>query len=261
MYSSREVFENLVDISVKKTRLILLRTLVLGFLAGSYIGFGSYLYASVSTGSIEELGYGPSRFFGGLVFSVGLMLVVIAGGELFTGNMLAFVGYLSKKVRLSELLGNFVLVFLANFFGAIIVVLLVYFSGLNGEDGVLSAVGSTALEIAEAKVELSFVQAFLRGILANWLVCLAVVMALASKDLAGKVFACLFPVMAFVAMGFEHSIANMFFLPSGWMLAQSVESTITLLGIVSNLAAVTFGNMIGGLVFVALAYWTVYLRD
>jgi len=248
------------ELGEKKTSLSVLNMFILGMLAGAYIAFGSYLYTVTCTGTVEAQGYGVAKLLGGAAFSVGLMLVLIAGAELFTGNILITVGRLQKKVSWSALLKNLVVVYFANFVGALIVALLIYFSGLNGEGETLSEVGKTALKIAEGKASLGFVPAMIRGILANWLVCLAVVLAIAAKDISGKILACLFPVMAFVAMGFEHSIANMFFLPTGWLLAQNVESSLVLSGMLNNLVAVTIGNIIGGAVFVALAYWVVYLR-
>ncbi|MBD3280454.1 formate/nitrite transporter family protein [Candidatus Dojkabacteria bacterium] len=259
--SPKETFFALTETAEKKANLSFVNMSILGFLAGAYIAFGSYLFTTVYTGSVDALGYGFSKFLGGAMFSVGLMLVLVAGAELFTGNMLILLGKMQKKLSWLQFGKNLLIVYLANFVGSVVVALMIYYSGVNGEGEVLSDVGTTALKIAEYKAELGFVPALLRGILANWLVCLAVVLAAAAKDVPGKIFACLFPIMAFVAMGFEHSVANMFFLPSGLLLSQNVHSTLELSGVANNLVAVTVGNMIGGLIFVALLYWAVYLRN
>jgi len=212
---------------------------------------------------------GMAKLIGGAVFSVGLMLVVIAGAELFTGNNLIFLSVLDRQVSVGKWLRNWTIVFLANFAGSLLLVLLMYWSGLWKTNGNL--VGATALSIANAKVNLTFLQGFARGILCNWLVCLAVWMAVSAGTVIGKVFAIFFPIMAFVASGFEHSVANMFFIPMGLALkGQTAIVTaagltdklahLTVGGMVMNLIPVTLGNIIGGAFFVATLYWMVYIR-
>jgi len=215
------------------------------------------------------LGVGMAKLIGGAVFSVGLMLVVIAGAELFTGNNLIFLSVLDRQVRVSRLLRNWTIVYFANFVGSLLLVLLMYWSGLWKTDGGL--VGAKALAIANSKVNLTFLQGFARGIMCNWLVCLAVWMAVSARTVVGKVWAIFFPIMAFVASGFEHSVANMFFIPMGLALKGQTAivtaagladklSQLTIGGMVMNLIPVTLGNIVGGSFFVATLYWIVYLR-
>lgn len=210
-------------ISEKKKSLSFVKLLVLGILAGAYIGFGANLATVVGNDVAKFLGNGFGQFIFGAVFSTGLMLVVIGGAELFTGNnMFMVIGALNGSCSWGDLLKNWVVVWIANFIGSLLLVyILAYgFYGLL-PDGSVSvglfkgAVGAKALLIAKGKLELTWSAAFCRAILCNWLVCMAVWLALASKDVVGKVFGIFFPIMAFVASGFEHSVANMFFIPMG----------------------------------------------
>ena len=207
----------------------------------------------------------------GSVFSVGLILVVIAGAELFTGNNLLTMCVLGKRISLKRMIKSWGLVYLANFVGSIILVWIMYGSGLwkVGNFGV----GAKALSIANAKVNLSWVEAFCRGIGCNWLVCLAVWMALSSRNVIGKIFAIYFPIMAFVASGFEHSIANMYFIPMGIYLKgnSAVVAAANLTGKLNNLnwgsfwirneIPVTLGNIVGGAFFVGVLYWLIYCKE
>ncbi len=241
---------------------------ILGILAGSYIGFGGLLSTSVTFDIGPALGMGFKRFLAGSVFSVGLILVVIAGAELFTGNNLMISSVMTKDIGLGTMSKRWGLVFLANFIGSILLALIFYFSGLwkagNG------AMGAAAVGIAYSKVNLTFVEALMRAIGCNWLVCLAVWMALAARQIISKIWAIYFPIMAFVAMGFEHCIANMYFIPAGIFLHQWA-GIATPAGFVAdslgwgsflwkNLLPVTIGNIIGGGVFVGMSYWSAYLR-
>jgi formate/nitrite transporter len=244
--------------------------LVLGILAGAYIGFGGLLSTIVSHDAAKFVGVGLSKFFGGAVFSVGLMLVIIAGAELFTGNNLIMASVLGGHTNMSKLLRNWGIVFIANFIGSIILAGIMYGSGLWKTNSL--SVGLTALNIANAKVNLSFWEAIFRAIGCNWLVCLAVWMALSARDVTGKIFAIFFPIMAFVAIGFEHSVANMYFIPLGIFLkgtevaAKALEAGVNLTNLTwggfvwTNLIPVTIGNIIGGSGFVASLYWSVYQR-
>jgi formate/nitrite transporter len=240
--------------------------MILGILAGVYIGFGAALATLISHDSSQFLGVGMSKFFTGSVFSVGLMLVVIAGAELFTGNNLIMASVLGGHTRLSKLLRNWIIVYLANFAGSVLLAGIMYGTGLWKANSM--AVGAQALKIANAKVNLSFWSAFLRGIGCNWLVCLAVWMAISAREVAGKIFAIFFPIMAFVALGYEHCVANMYFIPMGLFLKGTEAAaglTLTNLTwgsglIVKNLIPVTIGNIIGGSGFVAFLYWSVYQR-
>ncbi len=241
---------------------------ILGILAGAYIGFGGLLSTTVTFDMAAKWGIGFTKIFAGGAFSVGLMLVVIAGAELFTGNNLMVSSVMSREITFGTMIKRWGIVFLANFIGSILVAMLFYFSGLwKTGDG---ALGAAAVKVAFNKVTLTFSEALWRGIGCNWLVCLAVWMALAARQTIGKIFAIFFPIMAFVAIGFEHSVANMYFIPTGIFLMngagiappQGVDPEA--LGWISflwnNLLPVTIGNIIGGVVFVGMSYWGAYLR-
>jgi formate/nitrite transporter len=245
-----------------------LTVFVLGILAGAYIGFGGLLSTTVTFDIAAKWGIGFSKIIGGAAFSVGLMLVVIAGAELFTGNNLMVSSVMMREITFSTMLKRWGVVFLANFIGSMIVAFLFYFSGLwKTGDG---ALGAAAVKIAFNKVALSFGEALWRGIGCNWLVCLAVWMALAARQIIGKIFAIFFPIMAFVAIGFEHSVANMYFIPTGILLMNGAGFNSipgidpAILGWINfiwrNLFPVTMGNIIGGVVFVGMSYWGAYLR-
>jgi formate/nitrite transporter len=245
-----------------------LTVFVLGILAGAYIGFGGLLSTTVTFDVAARWGIGFSKILGGAAFSVGLMLVVIAGAELFTGNNLMVSSVMMKEITFSTMLKRWGVVFLANFIGSMIIAFVFYFSGLwKTGDG---ALGVAAVKIAYNKTALSFSEALWRGIGCNWLVCLAVWMALAARQIIGKIFAIFFPIMAFVAIGFEHSVANMYFIPTGILLmSRAGFSNIpgvdpNILGWINffwrNLLPVTIGNIIGGAVFVGMSYWGAYLR-
>jgi formate/nitrite transporter len=256
------------SIGVGKVTSPWLTVTVLGILAGSYIGFGGLLSTSVTFDMKPLAGIGFSKFMAGSAFSLGLMLVVIAGAELFTGNNLMISSVLSKEITIADMLKRWGLVYVANFVGALVIALIFYFSGLwktgNG------ALGEAAVALAVKKVSLGFTEALFRGIGCNWLVCLAVWMALAARQTAGKIFAIFFPIMGFVAIGFEHCVANMYFIPTGiilkhWTAIAPVQAltTDTLNGfnfIWKNLLPVTIGNIIGGALFVGMSYWGAYLR-
>jgi formate transporter len=241
-------------------------TLVLGTVAGAFIEMGAVFSTVVSTSS--RLGDGPTRLLAGAAFSLGLILVVVAGAELFTGNNLIVMSWVSRKITLPGLLRNWAIVYVGNAIGAVSVVMLVYLS----EWWVLAdhSMGATALSIAASKAGLSFGVALARGILANALVCLAVWLAAAGRSLTDKVLAIMFPITAFVAAGFEHSIANMYFrgasairTTGGGRGRQPPSDRLAALngaGLVTNLPAATLGNIVGGGVLVGLVYWFVYLR-
>jgi formate/nitrite transporter len=261
-------------ICVKKTKNDPFKLLVLGILAGAFIGFGGELANMVGHDAAKFVGVGLAAFIKGAVFSVGLMLVVIAGAELFTGNTLITLSVLDGKSKFSGLLYNWSIVYVANFIGSMLMVYLMFGSGLL--EGPNVAVGVAALKTAAGKASLAFWPAFFRGILCNWLVCLAVWMALTSRNTIGKVWAIFFPIMAFIASGFEHSVANMYIIPIGMLLkgVNEVVVAATAAGLapealanvgwygflVKNLVPVTLGNIIGGGFFVATLYWSVYIR-
>jgi formate transporter len=241
------------QIGVKKATLPLVETLALGLLAGAFIAFGAMFYTLVSTDN--PLGFGPGRLLGGLAFSLGLILVVVGGAELFTGNNLVVMAWAARQITTGQLARNWMLVYAANLIGALGTALMVLWSGTLELGG--GAVAETAIAIAQAKVALGVTEAFFRGILCNVLVCLAVWLCFAAHDVPGKVLAIIFPVSAFVALGFEHSIANMYLIPIA-MLAGA--EGVTVAGFLANLVPVTLRNIVGGGVFVALVYWLIYLR-
>jgi len=255
-------------VSVGKATSPWLTVLVLGILAGAYIGFGGLLSTTVTFDLAAKLGVGFTKFMGGAVFSVGLMLVVIAGAELFTGNNLMVTSTLAREITFGIMLRRWALVYVANFIGSVILAALFYLSGLWKTGG--GTLGASAVQIAYAKVSLGFGEALFRGIGCNWLVCLAVWMALAARQTVGKIFAIFFPIMAFVAIGFEHCIANMYFIPTGIFLRAwagipapgGVNPDVLSWGsfMVRNLIPVTIGNLIGGGLFVGMSYWGAYLR-
>lgn len=255
------------SICVKKTNGDPLKIFLLAVLAGAFIGFGAELMTVTVQGIGSSMSFGMAKFMGGAVFSVGLMLVVIAGAELFTGNNLMLISALDKRVSFGKVLGKWGLVYLGNLVGSLILVGIMYGSGLWKMNG--GGVGVTALNIAVSKVNIPFWEAFFRGVGCNWLVCLAVWMSLSSRNVVGKIFAVFFPIMAFVASGFEHSIANMYFIPMGLLLkgqyaiANQVSNLSSLNWgsfIVANEIPVTLGNIVGGAFFVAALYWFIYLR-
>jgi formate transporter len=237
-------------------------TFVLGIVAGAFIALGALFATTVGTGS--DLGFGPTRLLAGVAFSLGLILVVVAGAELFTGNNLIVMAVASRKVTMGQLVRNWGLVYVGNFVGAMSVVLMIVASDWwRLDDG---ALGVSAVGIAAQKAALPFGTAFVRGILANALVCLAVWLATGGRSVVDKVFAIVPPIAAFVAAGFEHSVANMYFIPVGLFLKHRVSapdvdtSSLTVGGFVHNLVATTLGNIVGGALLVGLVYWFVYLR-
>jgi len=222
--------------------------IALGILAGIYIGFGS-----VAATTVKSLG-GPSpaltSFLAASVFCVGLVLVVIPGSELFTGNILMTVGLVNRSVPISKTLRNWVFVYLGNFAGAVLLALAVWGAGFLGTPDAPSAVGKTAAAISDAKIALPFAHALIRGILCNVLVCLAVLLAVSARTTMGKVLGIYFPIMVFVLSGYEHSVANMYFLPVG-LLAKGTPLS-EFLSIFHNLIPVTIGNIVGGMLVILL---------
>jgi formate/nitrite transporter len=234
------------------------RTFVLSLLAGFYIAFGAQLATMVTQDAAQFVGVGISRFMGGSLFSVGLMLVVVCGAELFTGNSLLAGAALHGEISWGKLAENWVIVLLGNFVGALFLAWLMYETHL-WEQG---KIAENAVRIATVKCQLPFITAFVRGILCNWLVCLAVFMATAARDVPGKLLACYVPIMTFVSSGFEHSIANMYYIPAGLFISissTSPDSALTWYNfLITNLVPVTLGNIVGGVIFVAGAYWYAY---
>lgn len=234
------------------------RTFVLSLLAGFYIAFGAQLATVVSQDASLFYGQGVARVLTGSAFSVGLMLVVICGAELFTGNSLLANAVLHGEISWAHLLENWFVVLAGNFLGSLFFAWLMFESHLWE----MGTVAEQAMRIATLKCGLSFPEAFIRGILCNWLVCLALLMATAARDITAKLLCCYIPIMTFVASGFEHSVANMYFIPTGLMLSGRLHRPDPLLSwygfLVDNLLPVTLGNIVGGVLFVACAYWYVH---
>ncbi|TAK67691.1 MAG: formate transporter FocA [Dehalococcoidia bacterium] len=264
-----QMAEKAETLGVAKVRMPLVTTFVLAVLAGAFIALGADFFTIVTTDS--GLGYGTTRLLGGVAFSLGLLLVVIAGAELFTGNNLAVMAWANRRIGVAELARNWAIVYAGNFVGAIATVFIVYLSGQWKFDGHL--VGANAVSIANRKVELGFGEAIALGILCNALVCLAVWLTYSARSNIDKAIAVVFPITAFVASGFEHSIANMYFVPMGLLLKNedAVTRVDSLSGadfshlnwsdfLLRNLLPVTIGNVIGGAVMVGIVYWFVYLR-
>jgi formate/nitrite transporter len=256
--------QKLEAISVAKANMPLVRAIPLGILAGVFIGMGGMMLGLVLGDS--TIPFIAQRLLGGLVFCVGLILVLLAGAELFTGNNLIISAVLSGKVSWGAYVGNLVLVWVTNLIGSLIAVAIVFFANTGALNS--GAVGDAFINLAAAKIALPPVTLFFKAILCNLLVCLAVWMAFAGRTFVDKFLAILFPVTAFVAVGAEHSVANMFFLPMG--LAQKLAGTavgeaavaaadkIDVGGIVYNLGMVTLGNIVGGAILVGVIYWIAF---
>lgn len=271
----QEIAEYTVQTGMKKVKTSYINMLILGILAGAFIAFGGEgsnmaafnLLSSPTT-------YGIGKALAGATFTTGLMMVLIAGGELFTGNTMILAGVLDGKIKVSEMVINWIIVYIGNFIGAVLIAYAMNKTGLfaSGANGL----GAMTIKIAASKVGFTFGQAFILGILCNILVCLAVWMSYSAKDITGKIFAVFFPIWLFVTSGFEHSIANMYYIPAGIIAkgnnafvqaALSIGVTPEKLAhlnwqnfLIKNLVPVTLGNIVGGSIFVAGTYWFVYIK-
>jgi formate transporter len=250
----REIARLVEEVGVSKARTDAVTLIVLAVLAGAFISLGALFFTVVVTE--PSLGFGPTRLLGGMSFCLGLVLVVVAGAELFTGNNLLAMAWASGLIGSREILRSWLLVYSGNVIGCLGTVLLVVWADIGSLGG--GAVGETAIQIARAKAELGLGEAFARGILCNALVCLAVWLSMGGRSVTDKILAALFPITAFVAMGFEHSIANWFFLPYG--LALDRIGTVSAVGASWSLLVVSAGNVLGGTLLVAGVYWVAYLR-
>jgi formate transporter len=258
-FSPREIAEKVENIGVGKARLPLLSMIMLGILAGAFIALGAMFFVTIT--SDANLSFGWSRILGGIAFSMGLIMVTIAGAELFTGNNLIAMAWADKKISTREVLKNWAVVSLTNFMGALLIAFLLFMA--RHQDMNNGAVGELYLQIAQAKCAISFEKALFSGILCNILVCLAVWMAQAGRSVWDKIIVIIFPVAAFVSAGFEHSIANMFYIPMGIFIQNEqadAGNLISWIGLLKNLIPVISGNLIGGSLFVALIYYVIYRR-
>ncbi len=257
------------DVGVQKAESPSTATFTLAVLAGAFIALGGIFATTVATGTAGAMPFGVSRLLVGIAFCLGLILVIVGGAELFTGNNLIVMAWASRRVTTVGLLRNWGIVYLGNLVGALGTVTLMFLT--RQYTGAGGSVGSTALSIAAGKVSLGFIEAIFLGIMCNILVCLAVWLSFSARSTVDKIAAVLFPITAFVAAGFEHSVANMYFVPIGLFIkyfdpafasASDMALTHLTLGnfLASNLLPVTLGNIIGGSLFVAAVYWLVYLK-
>ena len=268
-----EMAKKAENIGVNKVNLGPFRMLALAVLAGAFIAMGAVFMTTVTAGASGVLPFGIAKLVGGLAFCLGLILVVVAGAELFTGNNLIVMAWASRKVTTGKLLRNWVIVYVGNFVGAILTAYGMYLSGQFAFGQ--GAVGLQALTIANAKVGLGFTQAVVLGVFCNALVCLAVWLCMSARTTTDRILSILFPISAFVAAGFEHSIANMYFIPVALFIKNgapeafwtNIDKTAADFAnvtwsnfFVANLLPVTIGNIIGGALMVGLVYWFIYLR-
>lgn len=268
-FTPAEVAEKVKTLGVDKAKMGFFPLVILSMMAGAFISFAAMYYTVVMTDANQA--YGMAQLLGGLVFALGFILVVIAGAELFTGNTLVVMACAKGQVSFAALMRNWGIVYVGNAIGALVMVYLVYLSGYLGNADY--GVGVTALKTGLAKVDHSTTEAFVRGLFCNVLVCLGSWMVYASRSVTDKVMAVLFPISGFVAMGFEHSIANMYMIPIAMVAAtdQAVVAagqfdaaqlqTLDFGGLLGNLIPVTLGNIVGGAGFVAMAYYLVYVYD
>jgi formate/nitrite transporter len=255
-----------------KASLPLGKMFLLAIMAGAFIAIGG---AASNTAVHDIDNVGLARTLAGTIFPVGLMMIILCGGELFTGNCLIFMAVLDKQTKLTRMLRNLVVVYLGNFIGALIIDTLIFYSG--NLDYTAGRLGAYTIRVALTKVGIAPGKAFCSGILCNILVCMAVLMAGAAKDIAGKIAAIFFPIFAFVVSGFEHCVANMFYIPIGIMAAGNETyaakaeelygitaeqlSALTPRGLLSNLIPVTIGNVVGGVVFIGTMYYLIHIKE
>lgn len=253
-----------------KVKLPLLKCILLGIMAGAFIAFGG----AASNAAIHDISnQGLAKTLAGCIFPVGLMMIVFVGGELFTGDCLMIAGVVDKKFSALSMIKTLVIVYFSNMVGAVIIAALVYYSGLL--DYTSGALGAFTIKVAYGKATIAPLKAVCSGILCNILVCIAVLMATAAKDIAGKVWAIFFPICAFVIGGWEHCVANMFYIPAGiiastnpnyvakaeelyGITSQQISANLNIGGFVSNLIPVTIGSILGGMVFVALPLYAIH---
>ena len=260
-YSPAEIKEAVEKVGVKKANFPFLTSFMLAIVAGGGIGFGAVYYTIVA--SDPTFSFATVRVVGGLVFSVGLSLVLVGGAELFTGNNLIVMAWASGRVSTGTMLLNWTIVWFGNLFGALGLVVLVFLS--HHPDMNDGRIGLSVLNTAVGKIRPDMATLFFKGILCNVLVCAAVWLAYAGRSVTDKMVAVVLPISAFIAAGFEHCVANMYFLPLAWLLVQTGHapsnfdtSLITIPGIIHNLVPVTLGNIVGGAGFVGVTYWAIY---
>ena len=262
-YNPSEIQEAIEKVGVTKANMPFLPCFMLGIVAGGSIGLGALYYTIVA--SDAQLSFAVTRVLGGFVFSLGLALVLVCGAELFTGNNLIVMAWASGRVSLARMLRNWAIVYLGNLVGALGLVALVALSRHLEMNG--GRIGQAVIETAAAKIRPDFVTLFFKGVLCNVLVCMAVWIAYAGRSVTDKIVGLILPISAFVAAGFEHCVANLYFLPLAWLIvhtggqASGIDvSAITIAGIVHNLIPVTLGNVVGGAGLVGFVYWVIYRK-
>lgn len=264
-----EMAQKAESVGVAKASLPASRAFSLAVLAGAFIALGAVFSTTVTAGTVTAWPFGVVRLLAGLTFSLGLILVIVGGAELFTGNNLIVMAWASRRIRTVDLLRNWTIVYLGNLVGSLGTAVLVVLAGHHELGG--GSVGETAFAIARGKVSLDFLEAVARGVLCNALVCLAVWLCFSARSTAERVVAIIFPITAFVAAGFEHSVANMYFVPVAILTADIDPAFVASRGLDAggltwgafawkNLLPVTLGNVVGGAVLVAAVYWMIYLR-
>lgn len=265
-----EAIDGNIKAGVTKANLNIWKMFFMGLMAGVFIAIGA-ASSNVAVHNIDNVGV--ARLVAGVVFPVGLMMIVLVGGELFTGNCLLIMDVIAKKVTALQVIRNLVVVYFSNMLGAFLASAVIYWSGnFNYTSGL---VGAYTIKVAVTKTGLNFGTAFCSGIMCNILVCMAILMAGTAKDIIGKLFAIWFPIMAFVTAGFEHCVANMYYIPAGilaaanptyvqaaidnyGMTAEQIHSALTISGYISNLVPVTLGNIVGGMVCVGIVYYQIH---
>ena len=265
MLSPEEVCRYVEEVGIKKANNKPMQTLLLGILAGMFIALGAYASTVASHGITDP---GIQKFVAGIVFPVGLIMVLICGSELFTGNSLLSIAWAQKKISTGQMLRNWFIVWIGNFIGAFLIAALIFASGLLST----GTVGGYAVKVAATKASIGFGPAIASGILCNIIVCLSVWGTYAAKDVTGKVLMGFFPIFAFIIAGFEHCVANMYYFSIG-LLAKTnpmfIETShvaiekldnLSVVGIFNNLIPVTIGNVIGGAFCIGIIYWIIYIK-
>ncbi|HCJ06789.1 MAG TPA: FdhC protein [Lachnospiraceae bacterium] len=269
MNNPKEIIEANMNGAVNKATLPLARMIVLGMMAGMFIALGG----AISNTAVHDIAnVGLARTLAGVIFPVGLLMIILVGGELFTGNCLMIMATMNKRIKVSGLIRNLIVVYFANLIGSLIIDVLIFYSGNLDYTG--GALGAYTIKVALGKVNIAPGKAVVSGILCNFLVCMAILMAESAKDVIGKIFATWFPIFAFVIGGFEHIVANMFYIPTGILAATNPDyvakaeelygitadqlSALDLGGLLHNFIPVTIGNILGGMIFIGCTLYFIH---
>ncbi len=269
MNNPKEIIEANMNGAVNKANLPLARMIVLGLMAGMFIALGG----AISNTAVHDIAnVGLARTLAGVIFPVGLLMIILVGGELFTGNCLMIMATMNKRIKVSGLIRNLVIVYFSNLIGSLIIDVLIFYSGNLDYTG--GALGAYTIKVALGKVNIAPGKAVVSGILCNFLVCMAILMAGSAKDVIGKIFATWFPIFAFVIGGFEHIVANMFYIPTGILAATNPDyvakaeelygitadqlSALDLGGLLHNFIPVTIGNILGGMIFIGCTLYFIH---